>query len=159
VGGIADLLDAVAEPEGRPAVVVLRLVERGWVEALLESQVEVGHAGDVLLARAQHLDVLRAGVEVLGHEIADQVHHALGDVFGDRDGAVPERLGVVVREFAVQDAVGVHHDRGAGVVLTEDLGEPGARDVLDIEQVAQDAAGADARQLVDVADQEELAAV
>ncbi|WP_222722566.1 hypothetical protein [Actinomadura alba] len=61
---------------------------------------------------------------MLRHELADQVHHTLGDVLGTGYGPVPEDLGVLPGAFAAQDAVRVEGDRCAFVALAEDLRRP-----------------------------------
>ena len=60
--------------------------------------------------------------------------------------------------MAVVDAVGVDDDaRLAG--LAEDLGQANPRDGVSGEQVAQDFAGADRGELVDVADEQQMRSV
>ena len=77
--------------------------------------------------------------------------------------AVVRREEVEVVEFtqprrpARVDPVRVDHDAGL-LRLAEHLGQPHPRDGLGVEQVPQDLAGADARQLVDVADEQQVGA-
>lgn len=50
-------------------------------------------------------------------------------------------------------------DSSALVVLAEHLGEPRARDLLDVGQIPQDPAGPDTRQLIGVTDEQQVTAV
>jgi hypothetical protein len=112
--------------------------------------------------RGQHLDVAdRVEPEFGGEAVGGDVHDEPGGLlrrvqarfFG---GLAAEPVEVAEpgepRRLAVVDAVGVGDDAGLPG-LAEDPGQAHPRDGVGGEQVAQDFAGADRRELVDVADQ------
>jgi hypothetical protein len=132
----------------------------GRVEALLQRHVERVDAGGPTVDRRDDLDVVRTDAEVRRRTAGDRLHDARDDglaawllrqehVAVDA-GEVPDLAGV--------DLVGERHDparRGLAV----HLGEGRGRDHLRPQQVAQHVAGPHRRQLVRVADEQQVGAV
>ena len=118
--------------------------------------------------RREHLDVAdrvqpKFGGDAAGDDVDEEFGGLLGRVQPGVIGGVarePVEVGEVgeLRGLAVVDAVGVDDDaRPLG--LAEDLGQADPRDALGGEQVAQDFAGADRGELVDVADEQQMRSV
>ena len=115
--------------------------------------------------RGQHLDVAdrvepESGGEAAGDDVDDESGGLLRRVqAGVLGGVAGEPVEVAepvqLRGLAVVDAVGVDDDAGL-LCLAEDLGQAHPRDRAGGEQVAQDFAGADRGELVDVADQQQM---
>jgi hypothetical protein len=108
--------------------------------------------------RTQHLHVV-AGIKAeparqpVGHNVHDQVGDLRRLVLGEQEEVV-QTAGQ--RWLAGVDAVGVgHHPALLG--LAEHLGQPHPGEPVGGQQVAQDLPGADAGELVDVADQQQMA--
>ena len=122
----------------------------------MEFAIQIFRAAHAFVHRREHLDV--------AHRIeAELVRHALGaQRFDRRDNLVgilfrdEEEIAFLWRiedlQAAVVDAVGVGDDE-AVLGLPEDFGEPHDRHRLRFDQVVQEVAGADRRQLIDVADE------
>ena len=117
------------------------------------------------MRRRQHLDVAdRVEPEFGGDAAGGDVHDEFGGFLRRVQAGVlrglagePVEVGKAgeLRGLAVVDAVGVDDDAGlAG--LAEDLGQADPRDGAGGEQVAQDFAGADRGELVNVADQQQM---
>ena len=118
--------------------------------------------------RGEHLDIA-GGVkpELRGDPPRDDVHDECRGLLGGVQAGVLGRVApepVEVREagelwgLAVVDAVGVDDDARL-LGLAEDLGQAHPRDVAGGEQVAQDLAGADRGELIDVADEQQVRAL
>ena len=115
--------------------------------------------------RRQDLDVadwvqVEFGGDAAGDDVDDEFRGLLGRVqAGVLGGVAAEPVEVVkageLRRLAVVDAVGVDDDAGL-LGLAKDLGQAHPRDAPGSEQVAQDFAGADRGELVDVADQQQM---
>ena len=132
------------------------------VERRLERLVERVDARGSLVHRGQHLDVAdgiepESGGDPFGDELDDRGLRGVGIAPRDDEEIAGRVLG---RRwiFAEADPVcGVDDEAPAG--LTEDRGEADARDDRRSEDVAKNGAGADARELIDVADEHEPRAI
>ena len=134
----------------------------------MQHGVEVAGAGGSAVHRRQYLNIAgRVEVELGGDAAGDDVHDEFrcllrGVQAGVLGGVAGEPVEVAevgeLRGLAVVDAVGVDDDAGlAG--LAEDMGQADPRDAVGGEQVAQDFAGADRGELIDVADEQQMRSV
>ena len=148
----------VADAKGAAAQPPLRLAPRR-VERLLEHLVQVRHPRLPVVHRGQHLDIVeRVEAEFVRHAPGDHVHQQfgrLGRVFLDEQEEVP-RVGACFRHQALVDAMGIADDERVGRLAengfqADDGGHIGG------DQVAQHVARADRGQLVDVADEQQVA--
>ena len=162
---VAQLGDLVSDAEHAPAVALFWRPVAFGDERLLQEAVEVAGAGGPAVHRGEHLDIAdRVEPEFGGDAVGDDVHDEFGGLLGwvqagVLGGVAAEPVEVAIagelRGLAVVDAVGVDDDAGL-LGLAEDLGEAHPRDRVGGEQVAQDFAGADRGELIDVADEQQM---
>src|SRR5690606_26994533 len=157
---VADLHDLVADPEDPAAHASFGRPRAGRGERLLQQRVEVARACRAAVHGGEYLDVAaRVQAEAPRDAAGDDVHGQFGGGLGVLAGE-EEEVGHAVQVDGASgvDAVRVGDHTGLGG-LAEHLGEAdaGYGRVLR-QQVAQDLSGAHRRQLVDVADEEQVRA-
>jgi hypothetical protein len=156
---VAQLGDLVADAEHPAAVTPLGLPFPVGRERLLQQQVQVSRPRRAAVHRAQGLHIAaRVQAEFRRDTARDEVDDQLGGLFGVVT-AEPEEVAEAAERGLVPgvDPVRVDHDPGL-LGLPEDLRQPHHRQRPGGEHVAQHLAGPDRRQLVDVADQEQVRA-
>ena len=137
---------------------------RGGIQGFLQQEVQGMNAAFPLPGRREHLDIadgkggsVRRGPAEIGRQPAGcQGQHGLGR-FGEGRFALKEEIRVLFVQqghFAVIDQVRVHDD-AAGFALAVDIRQTGAGHRAAGKNVPEDVAGADAGQLVRVADQDQ----
>jgi len=128
------------------------------VEGVLQEAVEVAHAVVAFLHGGEHLDLVGGVAEAGGDFLGDEFDDEGGDGFFGL-AKEEEVFGVVVEEghLAAVDAVGVGDDLAA-LRLAEDVGQAGDGYDGGLDEVGEYGAGADAGELVYVADEDEVGA-
>ena len=130
------------------------------IEVALEDDIEIFGADHAAFHRSEDLDVLEPMKMVFfrkfrGHELDDGAEDFFGCFLVQK---LKITLGVIgdVRELSVVDFVGVGDDEGTRG-LAEDLGEACHAGFAGGEKVFENIAGADAGELVAIADEDEAA--
>jgi hypothetical protein len=140
-----------------PAEPALGKPRSRWGQCRLEPLVQPARAGRSPVHRAQHLDVTGVEAEVVGQPVGHDIHDQVGDllrlVLGEQEEVI-QAAGD--RVLAGVDAVGVGHHHPALLGLAEHMGQAHPGQGVGGEQVAEDLAGADAWELVDVADHHQV---
>ena len=131
------------------------------VSELLQTPVELANPGSAAPDGRKHLGAPQPVQSVIvGQDLAaqldDSLVHGLLILAIDEDKVGFERL-VKLERISLEDPVRVQNDQLVGL-LPVNLGQALVRHRLALEQVAQDLAGADRRQLIRVTDQEQAGA-